>query len=178
MSEPQLTPPAGGEKITIADGVLQVPDKPIVPFIEGDGIGPDIWRAASRVLDTSVHKAYGGQKEIQWHRFAPAFSDGDAAVDDEGLSGRIGALVRGQVDGHGRDFLGRAEAPHRLARDEVLARLLGIVEGADPLVERWRLHGARTDGVAAHTLGDEIGRNRFGEPEHGCLGGAVDEAIG
>ena len=66
MSEPQLTPPAGGEKITIADGILQVPHKPIVPFIEGDGIGPDIWRSASRVLDASVHKAYGGEREIQW----------------------------------------------------------------------------------------------------------------
>ena len=66
MPEPQLKPPAGGEKITIVDGKLQVPDKPIVPFIEGDGIGPDIWRAASRVLDASAQKAYGGQREIQW----------------------------------------------------------------------------------------------------------------
>lgn len=55
-----------GEKITVWDGVLQVPDHPIIPFIEGDGTGPDIWAAASRVLDAAVDKAYKGQKSIVW----------------------------------------------------------------------------------------------------------------
>lgn len=55
-----------GEKITVKDGVLNVPNNPIVPFIEGDGTGPDIWRAASRVLDAAVEKAYKGERKIVW----------------------------------------------------------------------------------------------------------------
>jgi isocitrate dehydrogenase len=55
-----------GEKITVWDGVLNVPDHPIIPFIEGDGTGPDIWAAASRVFDAAVDKAYQGQKSIVW----------------------------------------------------------------------------------------------------------------
>src|SRR5262245_53620577 len=55
-----------GDKISIANGKLQVPDKPIVPFIEGDGTGPDIWRASVRVMDSAVDKAYGGKKRISW----------------------------------------------------------------------------------------------------------------
>ncbi len=66
MAEPVLTPPAGGEKITISGGKLSVPNHPIIPFIEGDGTGPDIWRASVRVLDAAVAKAYGGQKKIHW----------------------------------------------------------------------------------------------------------------
>jgi isocitrate dehydrogenase len=58
--------PAGGEKITISGGKLNVPNQPIVPFIEGDGTGRDIWRASVRVLDAAVRKAYGGKRKIQW----------------------------------------------------------------------------------------------------------------
>ena len=58
--------PAGGEKITISGGILSVPNRPIVPFIEGDGTGRDIWRASVRVFDAAVHKAYGGKRKIQW----------------------------------------------------------------------------------------------------------------
>ena len=47
-------------------GKLQVPDNPIIPFIEGDGIGPDIWAAAVRVFDAAVEKAYGGKRKIHW----------------------------------------------------------------------------------------------------------------
>ena len=65
MPYKDLTPPAG-EKITIQNGVLKVPDHPIMPFIEGDGTGPDIWRAAVRVFDAAVEKAYGGKKKISW----------------------------------------------------------------------------------------------------------------
>ena len=66
MTESALTPPPGGAKITIANGVLTVPHNPIVPFIEGDGTGPDIWRASVRVLDAAVAKSYGGQRKIHW----------------------------------------------------------------------------------------------------------------
>jgi isocitrate dehydrogenase len=56
----------GGAKITIANGKLTVPNNPIIPFIEGDGTGPDIWRASVRVFDAAVEKAYGGQRKIHW----------------------------------------------------------------------------------------------------------------
>src|SRR6202166_1223651 len=59
--------PVGGEKLAIADGKLHVPDQPIVPFIEGDGTGRDIWRASVRVLDAAVAKAYGGRRKIAWY---------------------------------------------------------------------------------------------------------------
>ena len=55
-----------GEKVAIQHGKLQVPDQPIIPFIEGDGTGPDIWRASVRVLDSAVARASGGRKKIAW----------------------------------------------------------------------------------------------------------------
>ncbi len=58
--------PTSGDKITIENGKLNVPNNPIIPFIEGDGIGPDIWAASQRVLDAAVEKAYGGEKKISW----------------------------------------------------------------------------------------------------------------
>jgi isocitrate dehydrogenase len=58
--------PAGGEKITNSNGKLQVPDQPIIPFIEGDGTGRDIWRASVRVFDAAVQKAYAGRRKIHW----------------------------------------------------------------------------------------------------------------
>ncbi len=61
-----IAPPADGARITIANGKLTVPDNPIIPFIEGDGIGPDVWRASQRVMDAAVHKAYGGKRKIAW----------------------------------------------------------------------------------------------------------------
>ena len=66
MTEPTYTAPAGGARISIRNGKLDVPDNPIVPFIEGDGTGPDIWRASVRVLDAAVAKAYGGKRKIHW----------------------------------------------------------------------------------------------------------------
>lgn len=65
MATGKIKVPAG-EKITIRDGTLNVPDRPIVAFIEGDGTGPDIWNASKRVLDAAVAKAYGGSREIAW----------------------------------------------------------------------------------------------------------------
>src|SRR5687768_11303052 len=61
-----VTVPADGQPITHAAGRLQVPDRPIIPFIEGDGTGPDIWRASVRVFDAAVQKAYGGKRKIAW----------------------------------------------------------------------------------------------------------------
>src|SRR5205085_7210150 len=55
-----------GTAITMKSGRLQVPDDPILPFIEGDGTGPDIWRASVRVFDAAVNKAYGGRRKIAW----------------------------------------------------------------------------------------------------------------
>ena len=66
MSAP-FTPPADGKPITMADHKLVVPDNPILPFIEGDGTGRDIWRASVRVLDAAVAKAYGGKRKIAWY---------------------------------------------------------------------------------------------------------------
>lgn len=67
MSQYQkLTPPKEGQKITVTNGKLNVPDNPIIPFIEGDGTGPDIWRASVRVFDAAVQKAYGGKRKIVW----------------------------------------------------------------------------------------------------------------
>nr|WP_206767934.1 NADP-dependent isocitrate dehydrogenase [Brevibacillus formosus] len=61
-----LTQPTVGEKITVDNGKLVVPNNPIIPFIEGDGTGPDIWKASVRVLDAAVEKAYKGEKKIAW----------------------------------------------------------------------------------------------------------------
>src|SRR4026209_984084 len=73
MSNPQSPKPViptGAEPIAVradrAGGRLEVPDRPIIPFIEGDGTDPDIWRASVRVLDAAVAKEFGGQKKIAW----------------------------------------------------------------------------------------------------------------
>ena len=61
-----LAAPTEGETITLENGKLNVPNNPIVAFIEGDGIGPDIWRAAQSILDAAVEKAYSGERKIAW----------------------------------------------------------------------------------------------------------------
>ena len=66
MSYQKIQVPAGGGKITIQNGNLQVPENPILPFVEGDGTGRDIWRASVRVLDAAVQKAYSGRRKISW----------------------------------------------------------------------------------------------------------------
>lgn len=62
----QLTIPPQGKPIQMVNGVIQVPDHPIIPFIEGDGTGPDIWKASVQVLDAAVAKAYQGKRKIEW----------------------------------------------------------------------------------------------------------------
>ncbi|MFH0990470.1 MAG: NADP-dependent isocitrate dehydrogenase [bacterium] len=62
----KITPPSEGTRITSQNGKLLVPDNPIIPFIEGDGTGPDIWRASQRVMDAAVAKTYDGKRKIVW----------------------------------------------------------------------------------------------------------------
>jgi len=66
MAYQHVKVPAGGAKISIQHGKLNVPDNPIIPFVEGDGTGRDIWRAAQHVFDAAVEKAYGGKRKIHW----------------------------------------------------------------------------------------------------------------
>jgi isocitrate dehydrogenase len=66
MADAKPAVPKDGAKITLTNGKLHVPDRPIIPFIEGDGTGRDIWRSSVRVLDAAVEKAYGGQRKIAW----------------------------------------------------------------------------------------------------------------
>ncbi len=66
MTYNKIQVPTDGQKITMANGTLNVPNNPIVAFIEGDGIGPDIWKASQHVLDSAVEKAYGGERKISW----------------------------------------------------------------------------------------------------------------
>jgi len=66
MAYQNVKVPAGGARISIQDGKLQVPDNPIIPYVEGDGTGRDIWRASVRVFDAAVEKAYGGKRKIHW----------------------------------------------------------------------------------------------------------------
>src|SRR5260370_15471662 len=66
MGDWKPTVPPNGERITMQGGQLHVPARPILPFIEGDGTGPDIWRASVRVFDAAVRKAYGGARQIAW----------------------------------------------------------------------------------------------------------------
>jgi isocitrate dehydrogenase len=81
MSAHDYAPPKDGGKITIQkDGTLTVPDNPIIPFIRGDGIGPDIWAATETVVDAAVRLAYGGKKKIAWFEI-PA---GEKAMEDLG----------------------------------------------------------------------------------------------
>ncbi|HSQ28242.1 MAG TPA: isocitrate/isopropylmalate family dehydrogenase, partial [Gemmatimonadaceae bacterium] len=60
------TVPRTGDRITYQNGALNVPDNPIIPYVEGDGTGADIWRASVRVFDAAVEKAYGGQRRVAW----------------------------------------------------------------------------------------------------------------
>jgi len=68
-----LTVPAEGRTIGYANGELQVPDSPVIPFIEGDGTGRDIWKASRRVFDAASSNAYGGKRKVVWlSRYSPA----------------------------------------------------------------------------------------------------------
>jgi isocitrate dehydrogenase len=81
MADWKPTVPVNGERITMQGGQLNVPARPILPFIEGDGTGPDIWRAAVRVFDAAVRQAYGGARQIAWMEVLAGQKAKDA-VDD------------------------------------------------------------------------------------------------
>jgi len=66
MKPDKTAPPTNGQRIEYRNGLLHVPDHPVIPFIEGDGVGPDLWAASSRVFDAAVRKTYGGKKSIAW----------------------------------------------------------------------------------------------------------------
>src|SRR5512132_1208353 len=95
--------PSQGEKITFEKGQLHVPATPIIPFIEGDGTGPDIWRASQAVFDAAVDKAYGGKRKIAWmevfagekafNRFQNWLPDDTVAAFKEFLVGIKGPLT-------------------------------------------------------------------------------------
>ena len=75
------TPPADGQEVGFSDGRLSVPDRPVVCFIEGDGTGPDIWRATKRVLDATVEKTYGGKRSFAWYEILAGEKARDVAGD-------------------------------------------------------------------------------------------------
>ena len=80
MGYQHIEVPEGGKKIEMKDGKLFVPDNPIIPYIEGDGIGPDIWKATKRIVEAAVDKAYGGKRKIYWMKL-PA---GESAYESIG----------------------------------------------------------------------------------------------
>ena len=90
MSFQHINVPAKGEKITTnADFSLNVPDMPIIPFVEGDGIGADVTPVMQKVINAAVQKAYAGQREIRWMEIyagekANALYGGDVCLSDEG----------------------------------------------------------------------------------------------
>src|SRR5438128_8851777 len=87
MPYKNVTPPSG-EKISIDKGTLHVPDQPVIPFIEGDGTGPDIWAASVRVFDAAVEKAFKGEKKIVWKEVLAgekAFNQTGSWLPDETL---------------------------------------------------------------------------------------------
>jgi isocitrate dehydrogenase len=89
-TSPKPVVPASGQKITLKDGKLSIPDRPIIPFIEGDGTGRDIWRASVRVLDAAVQKAYGGKRKIEWmevYAGEKAFNAFKSWLPDETVAG-------------------------------------------------------------------------------------------
>jgi isocitrate dehydrogenase len=98
--------PAGGAKITMGPNKkLQVPDNPIIPFIEGDGTGRDIWRASVRVFDAAVEKAYGGKKKIHWMEVYAGEKSSSSII--AGFMTRLPAFA---------EFLGHQRSPHHAYR--------------------------------------------------------------
>jgi hypothetical protein len=102
----KLSRPSQGEKITHSAGRLKVPDRPVIPFIEGDGTGPDIWKASQRVFDAAVEKAYGGKRKIEWFEIYA----GEKAQQVGRLSGQSPSSRHLRV--HQRIFSGDQRASH------------------------------------------------------------------
>ena len=85
MAYKDITPPAGG-KITTAAGKLNVPENPVIPFIRGDGTGPDIWAASVRVFDAAVQKASGGKRKVSWFEVFAGEYESTVTMLHEGLT--------------------------------------------------------------------------------------------
>ena len=115
MDFKQIEINAGGQRITIKNNRLDVPDNPVIPFIEGDGIGPDIWRAAQRVIDAAVEKTYGGGKKIAWTEILAGEkayrATGEWLPQDTLAGARAGKTQRGHIPREHRGCLCR----HRVA---------------------------------------------------------------
>ncbi len=99
--------PKSGQPIEYSDGKFQVPDNPIIPFIEGDGTGRDIWKASQRVFDAAVEKAYGGKRAIQWFEiFAgeKAYRQFSTWLPDDSVSAArdLRVSIKGPLDHAGR----------------------------------------------------------------------------
>ena len=92
----KLTPPPG-DKITIEQGRPRVGDRPIIPFIEGDGTGPDIWRAASLVFNAAVEKAYGGKRRVQFFEVMTYVGHGLLVLRERGRRSRRLRLWRSRT---------------------------------------------------------------------------------
>ena len=89
MAYQHIEVPAQGQKITVnADLSLNVPDQPIIPYIEGDGTGADIWRATSYVIDGAVAKSYGEKRKIHWFEVLAGDKATPAAPSKDGKSGK------------------------------------------------------------------------------------------
>ena len=171
MPYKDLTPPAG-EKITRTDK-LNVPDHPVIPFIRGDGTGPDIWAASVRVMDAAVEKAYGGKKKISWFEvFA-----GQAAKDkfdnwlpDDTVDGfpRISGRDQGSADDAGRRRHQLAQC--RAAADARSLRLPApgamVRRGPSPVKHPGEgEHGDLPREHRGHLRRDRMGRRHAGSEE-------------
>jgi isocitrate dehydrogenase len=107
------------EKIKLANGKLNVPDNPVIPFIEGDGTGPDIWKASVRVFDAAVNKVYKGKRKVEWKEVLAgekAFKLTGSWLPDETLTVFRDYLDKGAADhtcrgGNALTECGTASAP-------------------------------------------------------------------
>jgi len=132
------TAPAG-DTITISQGRLNVPDHPVIPFIEGDGTGPDIWRASVRVFDAAVQKAYGGKRKIAWHEVLAgekSFKQLNTWLPDEtvqafdrylvGIKGPLTTPVGGGISWEGRRLVSDVDESVAEVAGWVTPRLGGV----------------------------------------------------
>ena len=124
--------PTGGEPIQYADGKFTIPDHPIIPFIEGDGTGRDIWRASQRVFDAAVEKAYGGKRSVKWFEVyagEKAFREFKTWLPDETVNAArdLRVSIKGPADDSGGGRYPLAECGAAADSRSVLLRAAGEV---------------------------------------------------
>ena len=110
MEFSQLDPPASGSRIDLGDDGLVVPFDPIIPFIVGDGIGPDVWAASRPVLDAAVEEAFGGQRKLHWYEIFAGQEQGSSRIAHG--RGRVPRQMTGTVV-HGSTLSGSAPSTPR-----------------------------------------------------------------